>query len=104
MSYVAYKVGAYLNNGWFPRYWGNANMWPGSARKLGIPTGSTPREHAVGVISAGDYGHVVWVEKDNHDGTIDVSQYNYYNAGGPAWGNYSKMRVPASTYDTYIYF
>ena len=102
VSYTAWKVGQ--RTGDFPRYWGNANMWPGSARSAGYQTGSTPRANSVGVISAGAYGHVVWVEAVNGDGTVDVSQYNYYNAGGPGWGNYSKMRVSASTYDTYIYF
>lgn len=102
VSYVAYRVGAKTGN--YPRYWGNANQWPASARGSGYQTGSTPRVNSVGVISAGQYGHVVWVEAVNGDGTVDISQYNYYNAGGPGWGNYSKMRVSAATYDTYIYF
>lgn len=102
VSYTAYKVGAKTGN--YPRYWGNANQWPGSARAAGYQTGVTPRVNSVGVISAGAYGHVVWVEAVNGDGTVDVSQYNYYNAGGAGWGNYSKMRVSAATYDTYIYF
>jgi surface antigen/peptidoglycan hydrolase CwlO-like protein len=102
VSYAAWKVGQRTGN--FPRYWGNANMWPGVAQSSGYQTGSTPRANSVGVISAGEYGHVVWIEAVNSDGTVDVSQYNYYNAGGPGWGNYSKMRVNASTYDTYIYF
>ncbi len=102
VSYTAWKVGQRTGN--FPRYWGNANQWPGSARAAGYDTGSTPRVNSVGVISAGAFGHVVWIEAVNGDGTVDVSQYNYYNAGGPGWGNYSKMRVSAATYDTYIYF
>ena len=56
------------------------------------------------MISAGAYGHIVWVEAVEGDYVV-ISQYNYLNAGGPGWGHYSKMRgVPASTYDTYIYF
>lgn len=102
VSYAAYRAGAYSGN--YPRYWGNANQWPGSARSVGYQTSSVPRANSVGIISAGAYGHAVWVEAVNGDGTVDVSQYNYYNAGGPGWGNYSKMRVSASTYDTYIYF
>ncbi len=102
VSYTAYKVGAQTGN--YPRYWGNANQWPASARNSGYQTGRTPRANSVGVISAGQYGHVVWVEAVNGDGTVDVSQYNYYNAGGSGWGHYSKMRVSAATYDTYIYF
>ena len=102
VSYAAWRVGQHT--GKFPYFWGNANQWPSSASAAGIQTGSTPRENSVGVISAGQYGHVVWVESVNGDGTIDVSQYNYYNAGGSGWGHYSKMRVNAATYDTYIYF
>lgn len=102
VSYTAWKVGQRTGN--FPRYWGNANQWPGSASAAGYSTGSTPRANSVGVISAGAYGHVVWIEAVNGDGTVDVSQYNYFNAGGAGWGNYSKMRVSAATYDTYIYF
>ena len=110
VSYVAWKV--YQKNGYMP-YWGgvgNANQWPGNAQSgygnggNAIPTGYTPRVGSAGVIMAGAAGHIVWVEAVNGDGTIDVSQYNYYNAGGSGWGHYSKMRVSASTYDIYIYF
>lgn len=102
VSYAAWRAGQYT--GRYPYYWGNAIQWPASARSAGYTTGTTPRVNSVGIISAGDYGHAVWIEAVNGDGTVDVSQYNYYNAGGPGWGNYSKMRVSASTYDTYIYF
>lgn len=110
VSYVAWKV--YQKNGYMP-YWGgvgNANQWPGNARSgygnggNPIATGSTPRVGSAGVILAGEAGHIVWVEAVNGDGTIDISQYNYFNAGGSGWGHYSKMRVSASTYDVYIYF
>lgn len=112
VSYVAWKVEQ--KNGYMP-YWGgrgNANQWPGNARSgwntpnnQPIATGSTPRAGSAGVISAGDYGHIVWVEKVNGDGTINISQYNYWNAGGSGWGHYSEMyNVSPSTYDTYIYF
>jgi hypothetical protein len=47
----------------------------------------------------------VWVESvDMASGSMIVSQYNYYNAGGPGWGNYSKMQVPIGTYQQYVYF
>ena len=101
VSYTAWKV--IQKTGYTPRYWGNANMWPASARAANFSTGNTPRAGSLGVISAGQYGHIVYVEAVNGDGTVDISQYNYYNAGGPGWGNYSKMRVSSSTYDTYIY-
>jgi surface antigen len=103
VSYTAWKV--YQKNGYMP-YWGgrgNANQWPGNARAAGIPTGSTPRAGAVGVISAGAYGHVVWVESVNANGTINISQYNELTSAG--WGHYTeRYNVNPSTYDTYIYF
>lgn len=102
VSYVAWR--AYKETGYAPVNWGNANQWPGSARGAGFSTGSSPRAGSAAVISAGAYGHIVWVDAVNSDGTVDISQYNYFNAGGPGWGHYSKMRVSASTYDTYIYF
>ena len=105
VSYVAWKVEQ--KNGYMP-YWGgrgNANQWPGNARAAGIPTSKIPRAGSAGVITAGEYGHIVWVEKVNANGTINISQYNYYNAGGPGWGHYSEMyNVDPSTYDVYIYF
>lgn len=102
VSYVAWR--AYKETGYAPINWGNANNMPGSARAAGFSTGGTPRTGSMGVISAGQYGHVVWIDAVNGDGTVDISQYNYWNAGGPGWGHYSKMRVSAATYDTYIYF
>jgi len=104
VSYTAWKV--YQKNGYMP-YWGgvgNANQWPGNADRAGIPRGSTPRAGSVGVMMAGQYGHVVWVESVNGDGTINISQYNEY-LPGLGWGHYSeRYNVHPATYDTYIYF
>ncbi len=103
VSYVAWKV--YQSKGYMP-YWGgrgNANQWPGNARAMGIQTGSTPRAGSAGVMSSGAYGHIVWVESVNSDGTINISQYNELLASG--WGQYSeRYHVNPSVYDTYIYF
>jgi len=98
-SYAAWKILEHTGNGY--QWWGNANNWPNKWSDQG----STPRANSVGVISAGRYGHVVWVESDpDASGYIIVSQYNSYNTGGPGWGQYSKIRVHQSTYDTYLYF
>jgi surface antigen/peptidoglycan hydrolase CwlO-like protein len=102
VSYVAWR--AYKETGYAPINWGNAINMPASAQAAGFSIGSTPRVGSAGVISAGAYGHVVWIDAVNGDGTVDISQYNYFNAGGSGWGHYSKMRVSAATYDTYIYF
>lgn len=102
VSYVGWKV--YQKNGYMPYGFGNAIMWPGNARAAGIGTGSTPRAGSAGVMSVGAYGHIVWVESVNSDGTINISQYNEWLPNG-GWGQYSeRYHVNPSTYDTYIYF
>lgn len=102
VSYVAWKV--YQKNGYMPYGYGNAIMWPGNARAAGISTGRTPRAGAAGVMSVGAYGHIVWVESVNGDGTINISQYNEWLPNG-GWGQYSeRYHVNPATYDTYIYF
>lgn len=103
VSYTAWRV--YQKNGYMP-YWGgrgNANQWPANARAAGIATGSTPKVGSVGVLYAGPYGHVVWVNSINANGTINISQYNYNFGSGS--GMYSEMyNVSPSAYDVYIYF
>ena len=102
VSYVAWRVG--VERGYVPVNWGNANDWVGNARRAGYTVSSTPKAGSAGVIYGGQYGHIVWVDSVNGDGTLTISQYNYFNAGGPGWGHYSKMIVPAATYQYFIYF
>lgn len=96
VSYAAWKVQSV--KGYHIYGWGNANQWPGSAAAAGFSMGSTPRAHSVAVMSSGYYGHVAWVESVS-GGYVTVSQYNWDYAG-----HYSEMTVPASFFDTYIYF
>lgn len=98
VSYTAWKV--YEKNGYMP-YWGgvgNANQWPDNARRAGIPVSSVPRVHSVAIWYTGVYGHAMWVEAVHGDGTVTVSQFNYY-----VDGEYSEMRMAASS-AVYIYF
>ncbi len=98
VSYAAWKVHQRYGN--MP-YWGgsgNANQWPGNARRSGISTGNSPRVGAVAVMSGGYYGHVAFVESVSGN-TVHVSQYNW-----GVRGEYSEMTVSASAFDTYIYF
>ena len=105
VSYTAWKV--YQKNGYMP-YWGgkgHAYQWPANADAAGIPRGSVPRPGSVGILYGGPYGHTVWVESVNADGTINISQYNEINSSAPGPGMYSeRYNVPASAYATYIYF
>ena len=105
-SYVAWRVARETN--YYPENWGNATNFPESAQSVGYKVGYTPQAGSIGVIrgtSGAPEGHVVWVESVNGDGTLTVSQYNYnYNYPSPlGWGLYSKMIVPANSYNIYIY-
>lgn len=104
VSYVAWRI--YKETGYAPAYWGDAIDFPSKGRSAGFTVSSIPRERSAGVITSGGRpGHVVWVESvDQGAGTMIISQYNYYNAGGSGWGHYSKMQVPIGTYQQYIYF
>ena len=104
VSYTAWKV--LQKSGKAAMYWGNAKQWPASAKRAGYKTGTTPKKGSVGVVTSGTYGHVVWVEKVNSNGTINISQYNYWLAGtsNGGWGWYSEFKnVSPRAYDTYIY-
>lgn len=100
VSYTAYKAMAV--HGVKPMWWGNANMWPASARARGFRTGRTPKANSVGVQYIGYYGHVVWIDSINADGTLNISQYNYPVDG--KWGQYSTMRISPSAIHEYVYF
>lgn len=88
VSYTAWKVsasGRHMPN-WGGR--GNANQWDDNARAAGIPVDSNPRVGDVAVRNRGTYGHVMYVEAVNSDGSIDISQYN------ANWdGRYSTARI-----------
>lgn len=120
VSYVAFRVNQAYGN--MPYWGGRGNAWQwaisgwvgydgthaksntgwwhtANTQTDGIPTGNTPKAGSVGVID-GRYGHVVWVESVNADGTVNISQFNNN------WsGEYSEWYNVSPTYfDTYIYF
>jgi surface antigen/predicted nucleic acid-binding Zn-ribbon protein len=96
VSYTAWKV---YESGRNMPYWGgvgNANQWPGNARRANIPVDSNPRVGDVAVATSpvrywGSVGHVMYVEGINGDGSIRVSQYNFGVAG-----TYSEMNISPS--------
>jgi len=76
VSYTAFRVAA---SGRHMPYWGgigNANQWDDNARRAGIPVDSSPRPGDVAISNSGFYGHAMYVEAVNGDGTIFISQYN----------------------------
>lgn len=88
VSYTAWKVWKSGRN--MPNWGGigNANQWDDNARAAGIPVDGNPRVGDVAVSNAGYYGHVMYVESINPNGTINISQYN------ASWtGNYSEATI-----------
>jgi peptidoglycan DL-endopeptidase CwlO len=76
VSYTAWKV---AESGRRMPYWGghgNANQWDENAEAAGIPVDTSPRAGDVAVSNRGYYGHVMYVESVNANGTINISQYN----------------------------
>ena len=60
-------------------YWGgrgNANQWVDDAQSAGIPVDHSPRAGDVAISLAGAFGHAMYVESVNSNGTINISQYN----------------------------
>jgi surface antigen len=57
----------------------DARFWPANARRAGIPTGGTPRAHALiafqpGVLGAGSSGHIAFVQRVYPDGSFLISE------------------------------
>ncbi len=102
VSYTAWKVAS--TGRFVPHFsgYGNANQWPATTSRYGIPNGSTPVAGSVAIWYVGIYGHSMYVEAVNGDGTITVSDYNN-NADGGGWGRYHYYTRSAAGL-TYIYF
>lgn len=75
VSYTAWKVEE--ARGYMPYGFGNANQWDDNARARGITVDTNPRPGDVAVAHWGPYGHTMYVESVNPNGTINVSQYNW---------------------------
>lgn len=103
VSYVAWKIAS--TGRYVPHFGGagNANEWQSTAARHGIPSGSTPKAGAAAVMNIGYYGHVMYVESVNGDGTITISDYNRGWDGLYRGPDDRGSRISASGL-TYIYF
>lgn len=98
VSYTAWKV---ASTGRFVPHFGgmgNANQWPSTVAAYGIGSGSTPKAGSVAMMNVGVYGHTMYVESVNGDGTITVSDYNL------AWDGLYRNYTRSASGLTYIYF
>lgn len=102
-SYAAYR--AYMAWGVGLYGWGNANAWYSVADATpGFHVSTTPAANTVAVTTAGAFGHVMWVESVNANGTINLSEYNNYgsSASGLPQDYGERVGVDPSAY-YYIY-
>jgi surface antigen len=103
VSYTAWKV---YESGHYMPYWGghgNANQWDNNAIAMGLRVDNNPNGEAVVAIkNAGTYGHAMWVESVNDNGTINISQYNANSVTDP--GKYSKAYNVSTSGLVFIHF
>ncbi|MEX1995407.1 MAG: CHAP domain-containing protein, partial [Candidatus Saccharimonadales bacterium] len=78
-DWVTYRVRA--AGGYAPGGLGNANQWDDRAPSYGFTVSSTPKVGAAAVSNSGYYGHVMYVEAVNDNGSIVVSDYNRAGTG-----------------------
>lgn len=78
-DWVSYRVRT--TGGYVPSGLGNARQWDDRAPSYGYSVSSTPKVGAAAVSNYGYYGHVMYVEAVNGDGTITVSDYNRAGTG-----------------------
>ena len=76
-SYAGWKTLEYW--GFSISGWGDVSSWKYFAQQYGLTVDSNPAAHTVGWNANGAWGHVVWIEHVNSDGTIDYSEYNGNN-------------------------
>lgn len=73
-SYAGWKAqerwGIYISS------WGDAKNWGNTATRLGYVVDNNPAPHTIAYSTSGIYGHVMWVESINSNGTINLSEYN----------------------------
>jgi surface antigen len=84
---------------------GNASQWYYAAQRLGMATGRTPRQYAAAVTSTYGYGHVVFIEGVNADGSVNISEMNVNgeNTWYPVRYDPTYSTVSAATAAGYLY-
>lgn len=73
-SYAGWKVQEFW--GIYISAWGDAKNWGNTANRLGYVVDDKPAPHTVAYSTYGVYGHVMWVESINANGTINLTEYN----------------------------
>lgn len=80
VSYTAWKV---ANSGRrMPYGFGDANNWPKAAQRAGISVDTNPVAGDIAIRYDDKFGHSMYVESINGDGSLNISQYNVNSSGG----------------------
>ncbi|GGI40773.1 LysM peptidoglycan-binding domain-containing protein [Mammaliicoccus stepanovicii] len=80
-------------------YWGDAKYWAGAAQADGYRVDNAPAVGAIMQSTAGQYGHVSYVESVKADGSLLVSEMNYNTPPGVQ----DYRTIPASEVYNYSY-
>ena len=80
-------------------YWWNADHWANNAAADGYTVNNTPSAGSILQTYAGAVGHVAYVERVNHDGSILISEMNYNTPPGTV----DYRTIPASEVSSYNY-
>ena len=83
--------------------WGNASNWGNSAAARGYRVDGNPAPYTIAYSTSGTYGHVMWVESVNANGTINLTEYNTTFRGCREGDFCARQGVNASAY-RYIHF
>lgn len=103
VHYAGYKANEFW--GVDISYWGNAYSWDEAAVARGYVVDRNPAPFTVAVSNAGAWGHVMWVEGVNGDGTINVSEYNNpYSSASGAEGDYGFRSSVSAAGLVFIHF
>lgn len=73
-SYAGWKAQEFF--GIYISSWGDAKSWGTTASRLGYVVDNIPAPHTIAYSTSGIYGHVMWVESINANGTINLTEYN----------------------------
>lgn len=98
-DWVSYRIRSTGRN--VPSGLGNAASWDDRAPGYGYTVSSTPRVGAAAISNSGYYGHVMYVEAVNGDGSIVISDYNRAGTGKYA---VSTLSAATASYLRYVYF
>lgn len=96
VSYTAWKIAEIKQGNWPTRTGAmSAKYWVDRLASWGYKMVSAPKEGGkyIGVVTSGTYGHVVWFEHKIDESKVQISEYNYADAG-----NYGLRNVPILGY------